>query len=897
MKRNNNKFFFSPKYLVASLVLLAMVFTFFLFPSKTGRLHDLAGESAVSGDALSYDYVLVIDESGSMKRNDPANMRIDAAKLFVYLAETMNPGSRVLVSGFGETVNIYQQMADISGNEKSISAAISKIRSDQAKTDMKGALAKIKPMLDSREKKNKTVVIFLTDGSLTVDDIPAPAQEEQKPPRETTTETAAQDNPGRPVKNKEIKQDNNLISKNIIGAGKNDFIKFPDSDGSGKDPEYLAALKNLDTASAAKDSLENYKKELIDLCYKYSNAGITIYPIAFTQEAEISLLEQMAAITGGISWQAKEAKDIRVSFIEILKNITSRFIKIEEQKDSNDLSSSIPLGSYIKDMIVIGLQNNFNTVPQIMLTTPTGEIASYNDYTEESLFKIGKVISPQEGNWAYKIKGDAIFVYDIVDAFISDPQYSVYTSDAKLLLKLDILKNSAEKLKEFTGDFKISLNVLDPSGNVSATADLSDNGSNADNKAGDGIFTGNFGGEGLKGKYTFNFLVNHIPTGSVAGKSVTLEFVEFPGKITVIEPSGDNYNLDKPVTVEVKLDKNEKIKQDFNPENYKLTFSLTRPDGEKASDLVLLDNGQGADKAAGDGIYSASLQNTVLEGLYEIEFFIRDVSVMNVPACTAIKKGFTLSKASALKIMVDNNLFVTGSTTIRANFEDNSLSEFKYSLTAPDGTESSGVLADDGSTANGDMKAADGIASVVLAGPGLMGRYKFKVAAEYKTKTGQLVPVISETVFNKELSISKPDSAVQFEENAVSAQTTLKVVSQASSAKQIAIDLQKYDIKKLDNRIIKSVKINGNKTVDGGSESNVVLTIELEDKVKSGNYKIAIPLIVDGISTDSVQLDVIIPPASAPYFIWIVIGAVVLAIAIIILFVYFLYIRPKKRGY
>ena len=82
----------------------------------------------------------------------------------------------------------------------------------------------------------------------------------------------------------------------------------------------------------------------------------------------------MAAITGGISWQAKEAKDIRVSFIEILKNITSRFIKIEEQKDSNDLSSSIPVGSYIKDLIIIGLQNNFNSVPQIMLTTPAGEI-------------------------------------------------------------------------------------------------------------------------------------------------------------------------------------------------------------------------------------------------------------------------------------------------------------------------------------------------------------------------------------------------------------------------------------------------------------------------------------------------------------------------------------------
>jgi hypothetical protein len=328
-----------------------------------------------------------------------------------------------------------------------------------------------------------------------------------------------------------------------------------------------------------------------------------------------------------------------------------------------------------------------------------------------------------------------------------------------------------------------------------------------------------------------------------------------------------------------------------------LTFSLIRPNGDKASDLVLLDNGQGADKAAGDGVYSAELQNTTLEGFYEIEFFIRDASVMTVPACTAIKKGFTLSKAPALKITVENNLFASGSTIVRANFEDNSISEFKYFLTAPDGTESSGILADDGSAANGDLKAADGIASAVLAGTGHMGQYKLKVASEYKTETGQPVPVTSETTFAKELSMSKPDSIVQFEENASSAQATLKVVSQAASAKQIAIDLQKYDIKELDNSIIKSVKINGNKTLDGGSESSVVLTVELEDKVKSGNYKIVIPLIVDGSSTDSITFDVSIMQASAPYFIWIVIGAAFLAAVIIVLFVYFLYIRPKKRGY
>jgi len=874
MRRNNNKFFFSLKYVFTSLILLAMVFTFQLFPLKTGHLKDIAGESANPDIASSYDYVLVIDESGSMKRNDPANRRIDAAKLFVYLAETMNFGNRVLVSGFGEKTNIYQLLTEINGNEKIISAAISKIQSNQDITDMKGALTKIKQVLDSRQTKKKTVVIFLTDGSLTIDDIPAPGQDVEKPAREETTETTSQDGTGvRPVKDKKVQQN------------------------SSEDLKYLAAGENKDTVLSQEEYLDNYKKELIDLCYKYSDEGITIYPIAFTQEADISLLEQMAAITGGICRQAKEAKDIRVSFIEILKNITSRFIKIKEQADAADLSSTIPIGGYIKDLIVIGLENNFNSVPQIMLTTPSGKPAAYDDYTEESLFKIAKVISPQEGDWIYKIKGDAIFVYDIMDTFISDPQYTVYTSDASLPLNLDILKNDREKLEKFVSDFKISANVLDPGGDVAETTDLFDDGSNADSKAADGIFTGNLKGQGLKGHYTINFLVSHIPTGSVASKNISLEFVDLPGKITVIEPSKENYNSDHPVTVEVKLDKNEIVKQNLDPANYKLTFSLMGPSGDKVQDLALLDNGQGADRQSGDGIYSATLQNTTLEGFYEIEFFIRDASIMTVPACTAIKAGFNLSKAPALKISVENNLFVTGKTIIRANFEDNSPSEFKYFITAPDGTESSGVLADDGNTANGDLKAADGVASIILGGPGVMGVYKIKVQAEYKTETGATVPVSSEADFGKELSISKPDGIVQFAENTTTGQATFKVVSQSASAKQISIDLQKFNNKELDNRIIKSVKINGNKTLDAGSESSVVLAIELEDKVKIGNYKIVIPLMVDENSFDSVQFDISVPQAAPQYFIWIVIGAVFLAIAAIILFVYFLYIRPKKRGY
>ena len=122
-----------------------------------------------------YDLVLLIDESGSMKKNDPDNMRVEAAKLFVDLINVLGKGSRVSIVGFGENTNIYIPLTEISGNEDDIKNSINAIKSNQSLTDMKGALIVVKSMLDERQKQNKTAVIFLTDGKLDINDIPLPA--------------------------------------------------------------------------------------------------------------------------------------------------------------------------------------------------------------------------------------------------------------------------------------------------------------------------------------------------------------------------------------------------------------------------------------------------------------------------------------------------------------------------------------------------------------------------------------------------------------------------------------------------------------------------------------------------------------------------------------------------
>jgi uncharacterized protein with von Willebrand factor type A (vWA) domain len=107
-----------------------------------------------------------------MKKNDPENTRIEAAKLFVDLNTAFASDSRVCVIGFGQKVHVYFDLQDIRGNEEAIRASLDNIKSDQPLTDMKAAFLKAQEILEAREQKNNSALIFLTDGALTLDDIP-----------------------------------------------------------------------------------------------------------------------------------------------------------------------------------------------------------------------------------------------------------------------------------------------------------------------------------------------------------------------------------------------------------------------------------------------------------------------------------------------------------------------------------------------------------------------------------------------------------------------------------------------------------------------------------------------------------------------------------------------------
>ncbi|OQA22747.1 MAG: hypothetical protein BWY60_00148 [Actinobacteria bacterium ADurb.Bin346] len=106
-----------------------------------------------------------------------------------------------------------------------------------------------------------------------------------------------------------------------------------------------------------------------------------------------------------------------------------------------------------------------------------------------------------------------------------------------------------------------------------------------------------------------------------------------------------------------------------------------------------------------------------------------------------------------------------------------------------------------------------------------------------------------------------------------------------------------FDSSNLDNKIIKSAKLSSSPAVKPNAESDFSVDFELAGKTRGGQYKISIPLVIDETTKTDIIFDVAVQESFPSYLLGIVVGASVIGAVAIFLFVYFLYIRPKKRGY
>lgn len=118
------------------------------------------------------DFVLVLDESGSMRYNDPDRARVEAAQLFLDLPLA---GDRVAVVGFGEGAETIVPLQGIEGRRARILDQLSRVGSSGEFTMLREALEEARSLLGDRNEQRRSAVVVLTDGELQRDDIPPEA--------------------------------------------------------------------------------------------------------------------------------------------------------------------------------------------------------------------------------------------------------------------------------------------------------------------------------------------------------------------------------------------------------------------------------------------------------------------------------------------------------------------------------------------------------------------------------------------------------------------------------------------------------------------------------------------------------------------------------------------------
>jgi uncharacterized protein (TIGR03503 family) len=120
---------------------------------------------------VGYDFRVVIDVSGSMKKTDPQNLRVPALRLINGLIPT---GSRAGVWIFGRYVDMAVKWGKVNDNwRKQADQGANKIHSNALLTNIESALARARVGWDKPDAKTKRILLLLTDGKVDVSKDPA----------------------------------------------------------------------------------------------------------------------------------------------------------------------------------------------------------------------------------------------------------------------------------------------------------------------------------------------------------------------------------------------------------------------------------------------------------------------------------------------------------------------------------------------------------------------------------------------------------------------------------------------------------------------------------------------------------------------------------------------------
>jgi len=162
----------------------------------------------------------------------------------------------------------------------------------------------------------------------------------------------------------------------------------------------------------------------------------------------------------------------------------------------------------------------------------------------------------------------------------------------------------------------------------------------------------------------------------------------------------------------------------------------------------------------------------------------------------------------------------------------------------------------------------------------------------------KLIPVEKEIKFIKEYKIVTASEGIPLKVNSTEddVKFSINIISKSSSESIVSIDEGK--LKSETSLSMSSLIIEpGSEKIKTNSDNEVKLILKLKENLKAGKYSFSIPLVIDGKYSAGTNIDVELATSFPWYLKLIVICVSVLAAVAIFLFVYFLYIKPKRAGF
>jgi Mg-chelatase subunit ChlD len=333
------------------------------------------------------DAVVIMDSSGSMKFNDPQQLRKPAAKLFITLLSSKDKLSILSFSSKAWPIPIGQSaqfLTQLSTAEIKHSAfkATDRISHKGMHTNIYAALSRAMELVkQSKQQNRQPIIILMSDGKMDVDDATRSQQ----------------------------------LRKKIID-------------------ELIPQLK------------EN---------------GIKVYSIAFTQQSDQQLLQQIAQATNGRYALAESADVLHKVFAKIFEQSKQpNMLPLTENKFLVDTS--------IQEVTII--VNKKNDASKIFLQAPDSK--RYNAQTHKknmqwfvsSSFDMITISQPEDGEWSILFSDNDNKAYIITDLQLrSEFEYSTDNNSAELAIKAWLKKD--DKIltnNELVNNLNINLEIEHP---------------------------------------------------------------------------------------------------------------------------------------------------------------------------------------------------------------------------------------------------------------------------------------------------------------------------------------------------------------------------------------------------------------------------------------------------